>query len=361
MEHSPVAFYSSTELAGVHAAKTTWFYQLGYLSAKTTPPLLELLATNSGHEKATDPSDKIFGFLGIAKETASKEITEINPLLRPRYAVIPDGKISFEAKLQLWEIWAVKVYIDLACYFIDTTKSLSILSYVYHTQSSTIGQECPSWVPRWNREGPRCRIWRYQDTDQTGFRAKGKLNLAGYSVQDRDGRFTLDLRGYEVYTVDKVSDILEEKDMKSTATVEQESSPDYRWIWKLNQLTECDQTQERGMKQESFILTAGRRGYGHNPMGNGSEEESSETEHLCDYAALITLLCRQELARTSQLSETRPLVDIISDIAHQAAKGNGVAFGEQAARACRGRRFFFLHTRSRLSIRWPRPWRHPAT
>ena len=340
LEHVPDAFYKGDELAGVHAAKTTWFYQLGYLSAKTTPPLIELLATSSGHNKATDPSDKIFGHLGIAKETANKEISEVDGALRPRYAALPPYKISFEEKLKLWEIWAVKVYTDLAFYYIDTTKNLAILSHVHHTASSALAPNCPSWVPRWNRERPRYQIWQYQDTPQTGLRANGKMRLIDYSIQEKAGHVTLDLQGYELYTVDQVSGVLSEADMKTPATAEQEPSPDYRWIWKLNQLASCYLTEEEELKKESLILTAGRRGFGHDPIGNGIEKESSETEHVNDYASLVTLLCRQELADPTRVEGKEWFEEVIEKLSLIAAGGNGINFGEQAMRACEGRQFF---------------------
>jgi hypothetical protein len=340
LEHVPDAFYKGDERAGVHAANITWFYQLGYLSAKTTPPLIELLATISGHNKATDPSDKIFGYLGIARETASKEISEINRALRPRYADLPPYKIPFEEKLKLWESWAIKVYTDLAFYYIDTTKNLAILSHVHHTASSALAPNCPSWVPRWNRERPRYMIWQYHDTPQTGFRAHGKMKLVDYSVRERAGHMTLDLRGHELYTVGKVSGILSDVDMKTPATAEQESSPDYRWIRKLIQLAECYPTEKEKLRKESLVLTAGRRGFGHDPMGNGIEEKSSETEHVNDYASLVTILCRQELADPTRVEGKEKPEETINKLALKAAGGNGVKFGEQAMRACEGRQFF---------------------
>ncbi|KAH7410676.1 heterokaryon incompatibility protein-domain-containing protein [Cadophora sp. MPI-SDFR-AT-0126] len=339
LEHVPDAFYKGDELAGVHAAKTTWFYQLSYLSAKSTPPLLELLATGSGHTRATDASDKIFGYLGIAKETAGKEISEVHSALRPRYADLTPYNLPLEEKLKRWENWAVRVYTDLAFYYIDTTTSLAILSHVHHTASSALAPNCPSWVPRWNRERPRYQIWQYQDTPQTGFRANGKMKLVDYAVRESAGSVTLDLRGRELFIVDKVSGILSEADMTTPTTVDQEPSPDYRWIWKLSEIAQCLPLEEEEMRKESMILTAGRRGFGHDPMGNGIEE-TSETEHVNDYAALLTLLCRQELADPTRVGGGEWLAEAIEELAPKAAAGNGVAFGKQAMRACEGRRFF---------------------
>jgi hypothetical protein len=57
-------------------------------------------------------------------------------------------------------------------------------------------------------------------------------------------------------------------------------------------LTEYDPIQEEGTLQQSFILAAGRREYGRDPIGNDGEDRLSMEEHLDDYATLITLLCQ---------------------------------------------------------------------
>jgi hypothetical protein len=73
--------------------------------------------------RASNPKDKIYALLGIAKE-------------RHGYVVMPDYSRT-----------DVEVYADVARQFLSHLNNLAVLSYVHHSKSRDVSW--PSWVPAW--------------------------------------------------------------------------------------------------------------------------------------------------------------------------------------------------------------------
>jgi hypothetical protein len=139
-----------------------------------SPPLVALLSKSAGFLKATDPRDKIYGFLGIANDQAAKKITEST-----------DYKKSIEA-----------VFTEAASYLLNPSEdycaSPELAPLVLSHAGIGFGGDrkgLPSWVPDWTNQSSMRRI----------------LNLLEYSFAgDEDINRMARRQGRSIINIDKM-------------------------------------------------------------------------------------------------------------------------------------------------------------
>lgn len=226
----------------------------------------------------TDPRDRVYGLLGLPSIDAEPQ----------------DGLLFTEPNYNETE---VDVYRKVAHRILETDQSLRLLCHVQHG-TEVIKDECPTWVPRWDKVFTHT----IAPSDPEVFHTAAKdLQMERKETEDPD---TLIVRGVKACSVSTVLPIM---------------TADYLTSGKL--IEDIRQSESAAILSDpsllSRTLTGGKEWYG--------MFVESERKHTADFAACLTSVTAE------------PLEDSLKELA---AEGDPLRFLEAASNACQERRLF---------------------
>jgi len=110
-------------LASTNSPVSRLYQPLGVGSGIGSVFFLDVLSRGS-HLYMSDERDRVYAFLGLAS--------------CPAVEIEPDYTRTF-----------LEVYHDFACKYVSAARDIRLLNYISHSES-TLSEDFPSWVPRWN-------------------------------------------------------------------------------------------------------------------------------------------------------------------------------------------------------------------
>jgi len=169
--------------------RSIWYYHTG--------GLLDLLMVGREFE-ATDPKDKIYSVLGIARvPMKSGGGTYIHPRRAPQGGSAPEAEpmeIDYSKTVS-------EVYQYLAKYFINRDRNLDILGILSTHRGANSG-DLPTWTPDWRVPTTEIEIDKYSDYFTTKFGAAGFTNA---DEQDQADVGRLRVQGWPV---DRITELM---------------------------------------------------------------------------------------------------------------------------------------------------------
>lgn len=188
--------------------RSVWYYHAG--------GLLELLMAGR-HFEATDPRDKVYAVLGMARVPMQAGIElQASPL----HDMVSAPNLSASTSSQVTPHFPVdysrsisEVYQDTVKYFINRDRNLDILTLLLTTRHphGLSSPDLPSWVPDWRvptQNVPLARHWDFLSAKLAatgGGLRKGLANEAELQSYAETGR--LRAHGYKVDSIVRVLDI----------------------------------------------------------------------------------------------------------------------------------------------------------
>jgi hypothetical protein len=147
---------------------------------------LQAVMIDFGHCQATDPRDKVFAYLGIAKDGRM---------------MVPDYTASVQ-----------KVYIDVVKFYLKEDQNMDIIC-AHHRGYNTIS--LPSWVPDWSIGRTSTQSWTVDSNGQSPYHAAStsrRIRSSGIYVSSESEDFpTLEVSGVCVGLISEMADSIDPK------------------------------------------------------------------------------------------------------------------------------------------------------
>lgn len=148
-------------------------------------PIFTLLLDVCEGFEVTDPRDKLYSILGIARETHN--IADLSPLLAPDY------------KKPVWQVCS-----DFTLWYIQQTQSLEVLEYAADMRVRHSNNELAS-LPSWSLSATYCHaagvVEQCGPSGKSLFYADNGVEINPGLIGDSPGSRDLTLRGYQLESV----------------------------------------------------------------------------------------------------------------------------------------------------------------
>jgi hypothetical protein len=149
-----------------------------------------------GHSQATDPRDKVFAYLGIAKDG---------------HMMVPDYTASVQ-----------KVYTDIVKSYLNKDQNMNIISK-HHRGYNILS--LPSWVPDWSISRTSTQNWTVDSNGESPYHANSTSRLARspeiYVTKEYEGLATLEVGGVIIGLISDMTDAIDSALFETDAWVQE--------------------------------------------------------------------------------------------------------------------------------------------